>query len=165
MFLRANLFSLALVICSALVCGGCALIPLDTLSTVLGMASSAASTGPEVYRAGKLETALMIQYPQLLQNARAAAADLRLHIARDRSDSKSPDNWDFKLRDDRGAQIEITVQRRSPMLCRCRVDVGFFGSEPTAKVILRQIESHQSPPGPPTTRIGLPVSQPTTNAI
>jgi hypothetical protein len=165
MFARANLLLVGLVVGAALVCGGCALIPLDTLSTVLGMASSAASTGPEVYRAGKLETALMIQYPQLLQDVRTAATDLRLHIARDRSDSKSGDNWDFKLRDDQNAQIEITIQRRSAMLCRCCVDVGIFGSEPTAKLIMRQIESHLSPSRSPTTRIGLPVSQAAPNAI
>lgn len=135
----------------ALACGGCALLPLSTLSTVLGMAGTAASTGPEVYEAGKLDTAFHAQAGDCRVAVRRAAAALQLHIVRDRDISGGRKRWDFRLEDDRQSEIEITVERRSPMLCWCRVDVGLLGSEPTAKLLMQVIQNHLPSPPPPAT--------------
>jgi hypothetical protein len=139
---RTRIFCGVVGVAGILGCGGCALIPLGTLSTVLGIGSTVASTGPEVYHAGKLDSAVFANYPSTLAAVRDAAGDLGLHVTYDEPACKCDDARFFKLRDDRKTEIQVTVERRAAMLCRCQVDVGWFGSEPTAKLLANQIESH-----------------------
>jgi hypothetical protein len=122
-------------------CGGCALIPLAALGTVLGIAGTAVSTGPEVYGLGKLDRAVMASDGDCRRAVRAAAADLRLRIVVD-GKRGCGQKWEFEVRDERKSEIEITVERRTAMLCLVRVDVGIFGSEPTARLVMEVIESH-----------------------
>jgi Protein of unknown function (DUF3568) len=122
-------------------CGGCALIPLATLGTVFGIAGTAVSTGPEVYALGKLDRAVMASDGDCRRAIRAAAGDLRLRIAVD-GKRACGQKWEFELRDERKSEIEITVERRTAMLCRVRVDVGVFGSEAIARLVMEVIESH-----------------------
>lgn len=128
-----------------LACGGCAILPLATLGTIFGIAGTAVSTAPEVYSAGKLDAALRVDDGDCRRAVRQAAADLGLRTVRDRKMRGCRRRWDFELQDDRKSDIEITVERRSPMLCWCTVDVGIFGSEPTAKLVMRMIQSHLPP--------------------
>jgi Protein of unknown function (DUF3568) len=128
----------------ALGAGGCAVIPLATFATVLGIASTAATAGPEVYQQGKLDSALMANYHDVRQAVRRAARDLGLRVLRDRQSGCGWD-WDFKLEDDRGSKMEVTIQKRAANLCRCRVNVGLFGSEPTAKLVMSQIRAEINP--------------------
>jgi hypothetical protein len=137
---RAWLIGFSAILLSA--CSGCALIPLATLGTVLGVASTAASTAPEVYELGKLDVALRADDGKCRRAVRLAAADLQLHIVSDGPGSGCEHGWKFELRDDRKGKIEITVERRTAMLCLCRVDVGIFGSEPTAHLVMQMIKSH-----------------------
>jgi hypothetical protein len=123
-------------------CGGCALIPLATLGTVLGIAGTAVATGPEVYGLGKLDRAMMARDGDCRRAVRLAAGDLQLRIVFDGKKRGCGQEWEFELRDEQKSEIEITVERRSPMLCLCRVDVGWFGSEPTARLVMEVIESH-----------------------
>ena len=125
-------------------CTGCELIPLATLGTVLGIAGTAVSTAPEVYQAGKLDTAFMADGDKCHVAVVRAAEDLKLHLVRSRP--LCGGKWDFQLQDDFKSKIEITLQKRSPELCRCRVNVGLFGSRPTAELIMRRIEAHLPPP-------------------
>jgi hypothetical protein len=125
--------------------GGCEIIPLATLSTAFSIAGTVGSTGPEVYSSGKLDTAIRADADDCRRAVRLAATDLGLRIVRDRKLPGDRQQWDFKLVDDRQSVIEITVERRAPMLCWCQVNVGIFGSEPTAKLIMGTIESHLSP--------------------
>ncbi|MGA2583994.1 MAG: DUF3568 family protein [Tepidisphaeraceae bacterium] len=141
----SNLLIAGITIALPLFCGGCALIPLATLGTIFGIAGTAASTGPEIYQQGKLDTALMADFVSVQIAVRLSAEDLGLHKVRDRKASKHEAIWDFQLQDDLQSKIEITVESRAANLCRCRIDVGLFGSEPTAKLILSQIQSHLSP--------------------
>ncbi len=129
-----------------LACGGCALIPLATLGTIFGIAGTAVSTAPEVYSAGKLDAAFRADDGDCRRAVRLAAGDLGLRIVRDRKMRGCRQRWEFELQDDRKSEIDITVERRSAMLCWCGVDVGIFGSEPTAKLVMRIIQSHL-PPG------------------
>ncbi|HEX4055815.1 MAG TPA: DUF3568 family protein [Tepidisphaeraceae bacterium] len=128
-----------------LACGGCALLPLATIGTIFGMAGTAVSAAPEVYSAGKLDAALRVDDGDCRRAVRRAAADLQLRIVRDQKRSGGRQRWDFELQDDRKSEIEITVEKRSAMLCWCRVDVGLFGSEPTARLVMQVIESHLPP--------------------
>jgi hypothetical protein len=109
------------------------------------MAGTAVSAAPEVYSAGKLDAALRVDDGDCRRAVRRAAADLQLRIVRDQKRSGGRQRWDFELQDDRKSEIEITVEKRSAMLCWCRVDVGLFGSEPTARLVMQVIESHLPP--------------------
>ncbi len=122
-------------------CGGCALIPLATLGPALDIAGTAASTGPEVYGLGKLDRAVMASDGDCRRAVREAVGDLRLRIVVD-GRRGCGQQWSFELRDERKSEIEITVERRTAMLCLVRVDVGIFGSEPIARLVMEVIESH-----------------------
>ncbi len=149
-FRLARLITLAVAI--APFCGGCALIPVATLGAVFDIAGAAVSTGPAVYAAGKLDTAFMADSSQVEDAVRRAAADLHLKIVHDCSQSKRGDVWLFQLEDDWKSRIEVNLERRTPTLCRCRVNVGLFGSEPTARLVMGRIELHLPPtPVPPAT--------------
>jgi uncharacterized protein DUF3568 len=128
-----------------LACGGCELLPIATLGAVFGIAGTAVSTGTEVYSAGKLDSAFRADAGDCRRAVRRAAADLQLHIVQDCQRSGARQRWDFVFQDDRKSEIIITVERRSPMLCWCRVNVGLFGSEPTAKLVMQVIVSHLPP--------------------
>jgi hypothetical protein len=123
-------------------CGGCAILPLAALGTIFGIAGTAVSAGPEVYHMGKLDTAVMADDGACRRAVRMAAMDLRLRVVSDHGGTKCSPGWKFELEDEGKSKIEATVERRSPMLCLFRVDVGLFGSEPTARLILQVIQSH-----------------------
>jgi len=144
----------------SLACGGCALIPLATVGAVVDIAGTAASAGPAVFRAGKLDVAFMGDSAVVKEAVRHAAADLCLHIVCDASQSKHGEIWRFQLEDDQQTKIEVTLDRRTPMLCLCRVNVGLFGSEPTARLVMSRIEHHLPPPtAPPTTSTSAKMKQ------
>jgi hypothetical protein len=129
-----------------LCCSGCALIPLATLGAVVDIAGTAASAGPAVYKAGKLDTAFMNHLDDVHAAVRAAAADVDMRIASDQMKDKSGNVWVFELEDNQKSSIEVVIERRTRTLCRCRVDVGLFGSEPTARLLMSRIEQHLPPP-------------------
>jgi hypothetical protein len=128
-----------------LACGGCALLPLATLGALFDIAGTAVPIGTGVYLAGHLDTAFQADSGDCRRAVCQAAADLQLHIVRDYQRSGGRQRWELVLQDDRKSEIVITVERRSPMLCWCRVDVGLFGSEPTAKLMMQLIQSHLPP--------------------
>ena len=125
-------------------CSGCALFPLATLGALFDIAGTAVSTGTEVYQysAGHVDTAFRADSGDCRQAVRRVAADLQLQILRDCKRGGGRQRWDIELQDDRKSKMIITVERRSPMLCWCRVDVGLFGSESTAKLVMQTIQSH-----------------------
>ena len=126
-------------------CGGCEIVTLATVSTMLDIAGTVATTGPEVFSMGKLSTALMADDGEIQKAVRRAGADLHLHLVRDRQEKSYRNIWDFQFQDDRKSKIEVTVEKRAGMLCWLRVNVGIFGSEPTARLIMHRIESHLPP--------------------
>jgi hypothetical protein len=140
---------LAVVATLLLTCSSCALIPLATVGAVVDIAGTAASAGPAVYKAGKLDTAFMADSVVVESAVRAALVDLCLRTDRDSSKDKRGDIWIFQFEDDRKTKIEVILERRTRTLCSCRVDVGFFGSEPTARLVLSRIEQHLPPPPVP----------------
>jgi hypothetical protein len=122
-------------------CGGCQLIPLTTVGAIFDIAGASVSAGPEVFSAGKLDGAFMVEDVKCRAAVRLAAKDLQLHIVHEHKGSGGRQRWYFLLQDDRKSNIVITVERRTPMLCWCRVDVGLFGSEPTAQLVMVRIKS------------------------
>jgi hypothetical protein len=121
---------------------GCAALPLATLGTVLGFAGTAATAGPEVYNLGKLDFSAWATFEECRSAVDEATADLQLHIEHSDFVGKRRDEIVFKLADDQKKRINVHIDRRTGKLCQCRVDVGIFGSEPTAKLIMERIRSH-----------------------
>jgi hypothetical protein len=134
-----------------LACGGCALIPLATLGAVVDIAGTAASAGPAVWKAGKLDSAFMADSVAVRDAVRSAASELCFRTVSDAGKGKRGDVWDFQFEDDQKTSIEVILERRTPMLCLCRVNVGFFGSEPIARLVMSRIELHLPKAPAPTT--------------
>lgn len=102
-----------------------------------GIAATALSTTTDVYRLGKLDSADPIPYDLWIQATRQAAGDMGLAVALD--EETEPGVWRMLLQDERRGRIKIRVERHAEHLTRTRIDVGFFGSEPTARLLIDQI--------------------------
>jgi hypothetical protein len=127
-----------LVLCAALAfcAGGCATAGIAAAGTAAGIAS-AISTGGDVYRLGKLDSADEIPYDQWIAACRSAAATLHYTVIKESDKGKGV--WVCILRDARRSRVDLTVDRRTESFCLTRIDVGVFGSEPTARLILATI--------------------------
>ena len=131
-----------LFVCAALTfgAGGCATASIATASTLAGIAATGISTGADVYRMGKLDSADLGTFEQWTSATRAAAGDLGLKIERDETYGEG--KWRCYLADDHQTHSRVYIERRTPKLCRIRVDVGVLGSEPTARLLLARIRQH-----------------------
>jgi hypothetical protein len=131
--------------------GGCATATVASAGAMVGLAASAVSTGADVYRLGKLDAADEARFDDWITAVRAAADDLHLKVMKE-SRNNEKGEWRCTLADDRKAKIKVFVQRRTKTLCRTRIDVGWFGSEPTARLILARVRVHEDPTSPDPAR-------------
>jgi hypothetical protein len=123
-------------------CSGCITASLATIGTVLGAVGTAASTGADAYKLGKLDSALFCDARACHNAVLSSAVDLGLWVRSDGLDNRSGIIYEMALLDDQKSQVGIRIEQRSAMLTLCRVDVGIFGSEPTAKLVLERIRFH-----------------------
>ena len=142
----AQTFVLRLMLCAGCAgvsaCAtGCTTAAIASAGTMVGLAPSAVSTGADVYQLGKLDSADQARFDDTIAAVRAAAADLHLKMAKESRDN-AKGQWGCTLVDERGSGARVIVQRRTETLCRTRIDVGWFGSEPTARLILSRIRAH-----------------------
>ena len=124
--------------------GGCTTAAVASAGTMVGFAASAVSTGADVYRLGKLDSADEARFDEWIVAVRAAAADLHLKVEKE-SRNNEKGEWRCTLLDERRAKIKVIVQRRTATLCRTRIDVGWFGSEPTARLLLAHVRVREDP--------------------
>ena len=124
----------------ALGAGGCAAIPVAAVGTLAGAGASAVSTGNDVYRLGKVDTAEMASFDQVVSAARLAASDLTLRSNPD----EQRDHGVLRLHfaDDKGAGVKVDVEARSARLVHTRIDVGWFGSQEVARLLLSRLRAH-----------------------
>lgn len=129
---------------------GCEMLALGTVATALGIAGSAVTTGGAIYSQGKLDSAEMSTMENWTTAVYAAADDLHLKVKHPPADGPatlpSATLVHFILEDEKGATMSVTVERRAQTLLRSRVDVGLFGSEPTARLLLSRIRFHAGVP-------------------
>jgi hypothetical protein len=142
-----------LVSCVALVAplaGGCAAVPVATLGTLLGVGASAVSAGNDVFQLGKLDTAEMAAFDRAVAAARRAADDLSMRHRN--TDPRRGRAVRLTFEDARGAALSVRVEPRTATLVRIRIDVGWFGSETTARLFLERMRVHlpRRPEEPPT---------------
>src|SRR5665213_842876 len=103
---------------------------------------AAVSTGHDVYSLGKLDTAEVANIRAVIAAARDAADELGLL-----PDPKSKDKYDgcsakVSFVDDKGAWLCVRVDRRTATLALIQIDVGFFGSQSTARLFLARMRRH-----------------------
>jgi hypothetical protein len=143
--LKSVLFTALLLVA----CNGCITGSLITIGTVLGALGSAASTGSDVYKLGKLDAVLMTSAPICHAAVLNSANDLGLKVEIDQQIDKKNDVWEMTVRDQLKSPVGIHIESRTDKMCRCRVDVGFFGSEPTARLFMERIRAHLNLPAVP----------------
>jgi hypothetical protein len=139
---RSRIASLIICCLFPLACSGCITGSLITLGTVFGALGSAASTGADVYKLGKLDSALMTNADEVHHAVFLAAVDLSLVVKNDQRTEKKMIVYEMAMLDTQKAQVGVHIEQRTPSMCLCRVDVGFFGSEPTAKLMMERIRAH-----------------------
>ncbi|MEM9882295.1 MAG: DUF3568 family protein [Planctomycetota bacterium] len=105
---------------------------------VLGAAASAASTGSAVVKQGKLDASWMGSFDLVVAAGEAAVGDLGLVIIRSDGDAAAG-HWTITALDQDKEKIIVTVDRKSVALTEFRIDVGWFGSESTARLVLKRM--------------------------
>jgi len=138
---------LAFTLMTATGAGGCATATVASAGAMVGLAASAVSTGADVYQMGKLSSADQARFDDWIADIRAAADDLHLKVVKESLNNEKGE-WRCTLADDQKAKIKVFVQRRTETLCRTKIDVGLFGSEPTARLILARIRFREDPMSP-----------------
>ena len=121
--------------------GGCALIPVAALGVagnVADIGSAAFSAGTEVFAGGKLESIEFCTFANAHAAARSMANDLRLRASELK---RTKTDVVYRLADEHGAEIDLSISRRTAALCALRIDVGYFGSEAYARLLLKSVRA------------------------
>ncbi len=135
MFFRAGVL---LILCFGLFgAGGCAEATLATAGAFVGMAAAGISTGADVYRMGKLDSVDLCEFDDLKPAVYTAAKQLNLTVVSETM--MGYEQCKIKLIDDRGTTMRVSIQSNTKRLCATRIDVGIFGSEPTARLLLARV--------------------------
>ena len=123
---------------------------------VIGAAATGAQTAVGVFQRGKLDAADARPLPEVVQATDRALRELELRVVRREHDEQG---LEVEARDEQNAWVVVKLQRRTGVLTRIRIDVGWFGSEPTARLVLSRIIGARGPnpdpdanPAPPATR-------------
>ncbi len=119
---------------------GCAAASLATAGAVAGLAASVVTTGADVYHLGKLDSVDMGRQDELITAVRRASEELSLTIYAETWENEH--SWYSRLKDDQGSTIGLTVDARTSNMCRVRINVGVFGSEPTARLFLIRLREN-----------------------
>ena len=129
--------------------GGCAALPLSSLSSLSSLGSSSVTVGRDTYSFGKLHSAELADFWSAEDAARLAARDLGLRRSQSAVLSEDGSQLDMAFVDDKGAQIGVRIERRTPKLLFLREDVGwlasFFGAEVTDRLFLLHLRQHLPP--------------------
>lgn len=142
---RSRLSSCVAVVTLAL-SGGCAAVPLSSLSSLSSLGDSSVSVGRDAYSFGKLKSAELAEFWSAEEAANMAARDLGLRRKDSAVLSECGTQLDMSFVDEKGAQIGIRIERRTPKLLFLREDVGWlagiFGAEVTDRLFLLHLRQH-----------------------
>jgi hypothetical protein len=116
---------------------GCGPLTVASAGAIAGLTATAFTTGADAYRMGKLDSVDNVRYDVWIDSVKSAAGELHLKLEKPKDNGKGI--WTCVVKDDRGDGADIRVDRRTEMLCETRIDVGWFGSEPAARLILSRI--------------------------
>jgi len=105
---------------------------------MLGAAASAASTGSAVYKQGKLNASWMASFGLVVAAGEAAFKDMGMTIEKSKGDTEKG-VWTIVAVNDDGDKITLTVDRKSARLTEFQIDMGWFGREATARLLLKRM--------------------------
>jgi len=105
---------------------------------VLGAAASAASSGSAVYRRGKLDASWMASFERVISGAELAASELGLELLSSAGDSAAG-TWTVAARNAVGEKVIVRVNRKASSLVEFQIDIGWFGRESTAQLMLKRM--------------------------
>lgn len=105
---------------------------------VIGAAASAASQGSAVYKQGKLNVSWMGSFDRVVAAGEAAGSDLGLIIMSTEGDA-AEGTWETVLSTRDGDKIVVRTTRKTRKLIQFQIDVGWFGSESTARLLLKRM--------------------------
>lgn len=136
--------------------GGCAALPLSSLSSLSSLGNSSVTVGRDTYSFGKLHSAELAEFWATEAAAKEAARDLGLRRQESAVLSEDGTQLDMAFVDDLGAQIGVRIERRTPKMLFVREDVGwlasFFGAEVTDRLFLLHLRQHLPVEPKPDTR-------------
>lgn len=132
---------LATVLLLLIGCCGCtAGLTVATAASAAALAGETIDTGGAVYSMGKLDSAERARLPECIDCVHAAAIDLSLEPMTEKTLSDGRQRFAFK--DHRHKVIDVWLDPRTPTMTHVRIDVGWFGSQPTARLFLARFRYH-----------------------
>ncbi len=118
---------------------GCAPLAIGSVGSLAGLTTTAVSAGGGAFRLGKLHASEMMPDEAVKHAVRHAADELDLRCTHDREAGEGV--WRFVFKDERDETIRARVDRRTANLTALLIDVGWFGSEATARLFLTRIHT------------------------
>jgi hypothetical protein len=100
------------------------------------VAESLAEKTASIVDIGKVESYQPVPIDVAIERVRMAAAELGLKLEKE---DKHPDQLKLTYQDGRKLKIVVTVVRRTDKVTELHTDVGLFGVEGMAKLVMRQI--------------------------
>ena len=108
---------------------------------LLGVAASGVRTGAAVYNMGKLDAAVAADGATMADAVDKMCDELGLSITEKDADQDRP-RWDYVIHDERRNAMIIRVDQRAAKMTRVQVEVGLFGPEVVARLLLKRILVH-----------------------
>lgn len=105
---------------------------------MLGAATSAASSGSAVYKRGKLNASWMASFDQVVAAGEGAFDDLGMTVTKSKGDEAKGDWAIIAVNEDKN-KVKLKIDRKTATLTEFQLDVGMFGKEPTARLILKRM--------------------------
>ncbi len=104
----------------------------------LGVAASAGQTAAGILGKGRFNSAHAKPMDEVIAAARSELLHLGLTLTHDEPDG--PRGWFLRGEDAHDEWVRITIESRSLKLTRMQINVGWWGYEPTARLVYQGIE-------------------------
>ena len=105
---------------------------------MLGAAASGVQAGSSVSSAGKVNAAWIAQFEQVILAGEAMFDDLGFDIVSS-SGSEDEGKWLIVGIDEDRDKFKFKVWRETDKLCRYQINVGWFGSRPVARLMVKRV--------------------------
>lgn len=105
---------------------------------MLGAAASAASQGSAVYKRGKLNASWLAPFRLVVTAGEVAFDDLGMQIIESEGDYDKG-TWTILAINEDKNRATIKIDRKTDKLTEFQIDIGMFGKEPTARLLLKRM--------------------------
>lgn len=120
----------------------------------VGAAASATEAGETAVKRGKIKAAHLATLEATVRAAEHAIEDAGLTFTHGRW---RPDHRvELQAEDEKGATYNIRIERRTPRLVRYQLDVGWFGHNATARLLLNRMQVHLAEASLPGIKTAMP---------